>query len=200
MSLEDGSFSQAGQESFVLHCLSRKKRGWFLEVGAFHSTELSNTFVLETRYDWAGLAIELDSERACEYGEARINPCHNADACRLDYADLLSKLNAPPRIDYLQIDIEPASQSLRALLAVLRAGRRFSVITFEHDAYAQSRNWIVRARSRSLLRRAGYLLACRDVRNGGNAFEDWWIDPEVIPIDVVEPFLREVEDWRDLFD
>ena len=197
--LEADSKSQAGQESFVLHCLGRKRGGWFLEIGAFHSTDLSNTYILETRYDWSGIAVELDEARALEYASKRRAMCHVGNACFVDYRSLLGNANAPDQIDYLQVDIEPARQSLKALKAVLSSGYRFSVVTFEHDLYASRGNWFVRARSRLALRRAGYMLVAADVSNGGNPFEDWWVDPAAVLPQALEPFQHKGSDWNDFY-
>ncbi len=67
MIIEKGSNSQAGQESFVINSLNFKKNGYYLEVSAYHSTELSNTKLLEQKYFWRGISIEIDSERCKEF-------------------------------------------------------------------------------------------------------------------------------------
>ena len=131
-----GSHSQSGQESFVLGILDNLENGFFLEIGAFHSKELSNTFLLERRFGWRGVAIEIDKRRSKQYNRNRENPCITADATNLNYEKLFFDYNAPQIIDYLQIDIEPASNSLRALTSLPFFTTKFRTITFEHDVYS----------------------------------------------------------------
>lgn len=40
MKIYEGSFSQAGQESFVLNTLNEKRNGVYVEIGAMHSKKL----------------------------------------------------------------------------------------------------------------------------------------------------------------
>ena len=58
---------------------------------------------------------------------------------------------------------------------VLESGRRFRVITFEHDAYVGDE---FRTKSRELLNSYNYELRVPNVAfNEKNAFEDWWVLP-----------------------
>lgn len=52
------SYSQLGQDVFVLEYLQNIKNGYFVEVGALEGTILSNTFLLEKNYGWKGICIE----------------------------------------------------------------------------------------------------------------------------------------------
>jgi len=52
------SYSQIGQDLFVLFTLKNKKNGFFLEVGAGDGINLSNTYLLEKYYNWTGILIE----------------------------------------------------------------------------------------------------------------------------------------------
>ena len=110
---------------------------------------------------------------------------YQADALTFDYSQI------PRRCDYLQIDIDPSINNLKSLELVL-PDHRFAVITFEHDAWDRSSDsqW-VREQSRRLLQSHGYQMVVSDVTvppGHGNGigdepinFEDWWIDPAVIP-------------------
>jgi FkbM family methyltransferase len=55
---KDKSYSQMGQDLFVLFMLNNKKNGFFIEVGAGDGINLSNTYLLEMHYNWTGILIE----------------------------------------------------------------------------------------------------------------------------------------------
>lgn len=53
------SFSQLGQDLEVLKFYNYKKRNrFFIEIGASDGIEFSNTYLLETEYDWKGICVE----------------------------------------------------------------------------------------------------------------------------------------------
>jgi FkbM family methyltransferase len=52
------SFSQLGQDLEVLNFYDNKEGGFFIEVGASDGIELSNTYLLETKYKWKGICCE----------------------------------------------------------------------------------------------------------------------------------------------
>ena len=52
------SKSQLHQDLFVLSELSFKKNGFFIEFGATNGIDLSNTNLLETKFDWNGILAE----------------------------------------------------------------------------------------------------------------------------------------------
>lgn len=109
---------------------------------------------------------------------------HQANALDFEYA------KTPSHCDYLQIDIHPSSDNLKVLQCVM-PGHRFSVLTFEHDAWDHSEeSACVRDQSRLYLQSHGYQMIVSDVTvplGHGNGiddepihFEDWWIHPEHI--------------------
>ncbi len=51
-------FSQLGQDLVVADFYKEKKNGFFVEIGAVDGIDISNTFLLETKYDWKGICIE----------------------------------------------------------------------------------------------------------------------------------------------
>jgi hypothetical protein len=52
------NYSQHGQETWVLETLKNKKNGYFIDLGAGDWKNLSNTYLLESEYDWRGILIE----------------------------------------------------------------------------------------------------------------------------------------------
>ena len=53
----------SNQEAFVLDVLDYKRDGFYVELGAFHSSEGSNTYALEKSFGWQGVSFELVDER-----------------------------------------------------------------------------------------------------------------------------------------
>ena len=169
-------YSQEKQDEFVLNMMNGKV-GEYLEVGASHPIDINNTFLLEQN-GWTGLSIDIDDSCKNIWLEKRKNPLIIADALTFDYPQ-------KERIDYLQIDVDPSETSFKALLQVLKSKTRFSIITYETDAYAD--NTYVQP-SRQLLQSEGYKLIKADVMCGFGPFEDWYIDPLVIDGKLINTF------------
>ena len=170
--------SQAGQDKFVLESLDYKRNGFYVEIGAYHSKDISNTYVLEKDYGWSGVSFEIVPDWVDEFNLNRINKCYLADATTFDYESLFEELNVPKQIDYLQVDIEPASNSLLALLALPLEKYRFSVITFEHDLHYDPKNLEIKNKQKEILLNLGYTLEKENVvcNHKDYPFEDWWLD------------------------
>jgi hypothetical protein len=170
--------SQAGQDKFVLDSLKYKDQGFYVEIGAHHSKNISNTYVLEKYYNWDGVSFEIIPEYVEEFNLNRKNKCYLSDATTFDYESLFDKIGAPKQIDYLQIDIEPAENSLKALMSLPLNKYRFSVITFEHDLYYDINNLEIKNKQKEILFGLGYVLEKENVTcNSDNfPFEDWWLD------------------------
>ena len=174
------------QEEFVLDLLENKKGGYYVELGAFHSKNGSNTNRLENEFDWKGVSFEIKEEFRKEFNENRSNPCMG-DALDFNYISYFEENDFPKQIDYLQVDIDAgyrddgrpdgsAYTSLHGLLAVPLNSYRFTVITFEHDANMYWRNDVMRDVQREILDSLGYSLVVR------TESEDWWVDPNVIDL------------------
>lgn len=190
------SFAQSNQESFVLNMLAEKYKGYYLEIGGHDGFAISNTSLLETKFQWGGVALDISKKCVRRYNKQRRNRCLLEDATRFDYEMYLQSVQAPLQIDYLQVDIEPARQSLAALKALPLGKRRFSVITFEHDVYASPENELVQRESREILNSFGYSLVVGNVKSHGNPYEDWWVDPLVIPEQRIAEFRsNNIEDY-----
>lgn len=159
------SYSQHRQDLFVMHMMGGRA-GKYLEIGASDPISINNTYLLEQN-GWTGISIELDGSHLDRWKECRKNELIITDALTLNHIDT-------ERIDYLQLDIDPPEQTMQCLINMLATGCRFSIITFEHDAYTGSEVWDF---SRQVLTAAGYQLAVADVQCAFGSFEDWWLDP-----------------------
>ena len=87
------NFSQAFQDLFVLSMLDGKQNGLFLEVGAHNPIDYNNTYLLEKKFGWSGVSIDIDPVHIDDWQVAR--PTSNlviADALKLDYNEILSSL------------------------------------------------------------------------------------------------------------
>ena len=99
----------------------------------------------------------------------------------------------------MQVDIEPAKNTYKALKNMPFNEYRFSTITFEHDRYARRFNWVIQMKAHKLLSSHGYRRIARNVRNDGYAFEDWYIDSTVFAPTVFKSTLQPNCNWQDLF-
>jgi hypothetical protein len=197
------SFSQSGQDIFVLSALGGQREGRYLEIGANVPAYHSNTNLLSRAFAWTGASLDFDPGLAREWVRHRPDDHFQIDdATAIPYEDALpvwfpsaGRPGAlPDRIDYLQLDIDPSFNTLRAFLALPVDRVRFSVITFETDAYTGDLR--AREESRARLQALGYTLVAGDVSVLHEpislepiAFEDWWIDPRVVRQGRVEALL-----------
>jgi hypothetical protein len=154
---------------------NHKRLGSFVEIGSQDPIKNNNTFILERKLGWLGVAFDKRQMFCRFYNWRRKSNCVDGDATCHDYAEIFAQFNLPRRIDFLQIDLDPAEASLAALCQLPHGDYRFSTIVFEHDSYQYGHH--TRDASREFLLERGYHLLASDVRIGGKPFEDWWIDP-----------------------
>jgi hypothetical protein len=202
-------FSQAGQDQFVLFCHKRKMNGTFVEIGANDPIKISNTYVLETEFNWTGLMIERNPAFLPMYLEKRPHSVHLIqDATSTRYDEQFAKLSLPPMIDYLMIDLDVRSQAtikcLRKLNDEVMTKYKFAVITFEHDIfrdYFLNRHKYFRTRkeSREIFAKHGYVRVFSDVKNENNPYEDWYVHPEGVDMQRIRPLITsESLAWTDI--
>lgn len=177
------SYSQAWQDIFVLVVLDGLSGGRYLEIGAGDARSINNTYLLESVYGWSGLSLDIDPRAVRSYKIHRRNRCVLADACEVDFHNLFSTEDFGSHVDYLQVDIEPSTNSLIALKRVMQSGLRPRVVTFETDFYdpeiPPEISQQVRQESREFMRSYGYVLIAGDIGTTSSAdpFEDWYVDP-----------------------
>ncbi len=72
--------SQLNQDVKCIEYHKYKKNGYFVDIGAYDGIDLSNTFTLETAYDWTGICVEpvLNNFKQCEINRPNsicVNKC-----------------------------------------------------------------------------------------------------------------------------
>jgi len=182
----ENNWSQSMQDMFVLSMLDGKRSGIYVEIGADQPRVISNTYLLENNFDWSGVSFELDADKVTYFNSIRKNKCLSEDATLYDYKSLFEERNYPKQIDYLQLDIDPAEGTLRALKALPLNDYRFSVITYETDVYSSGAD--IQDEQIEILESHGYQLVAKNVKCEGNPYEDWWIDPAIVSEDVWKPY------------
>ena len=77
--------SQAGQDYWIYgEAFNEKRGGYFLDIGAHNGIDLSNTYILESRYNWTGICVEANPVTFAELKNNRRAICLNV--C-LDHSD-----------------------------------------------------------------------------------------------------------------
>ena len=175
----EGSRSQLGQDCFVAFVLNNKFGGTYIEIGSSHPIEISNTYLLETKFGFTGCGFEIDEIQAKEFNKVRLNKTIIADATKVDYREVFQSKGLPSVIDYLQVDIEPTKNTFSALIQVIKSGYKFNVITFEHDVYSNLFNYVYKISAFIFLKAKGYKLVASNVRNGKLSQEDWYVNKQL---------------------
>ena len=173
------NYSEAMQDMFVLSMLDGKREGVYIELGADQPVIINNSYMLESQYGWTGVSFEYDQDKSNLFNKVRKNDCICADAIQFDYEELFKERNYPKQIDYLQLDIDPTTGTFDALKRMPFDDYRFSVITFETNVYTEGAD--IQEEQRIFLNSKGYQRVIKNVKNEGNPFEDWWIDPLIVP-------------------
>ena len=182
----ENNWSQSMQDMFVLSMLDGKRNGVYVEIGADQPRVISNTYLLENNFDWSGVSFELDADKVTFFNTIRKNKCLCEDATLYDYKSIFEERNYPKQIDYLQLDIDPAEGTLRALKTLPLDDYRFSLITYETYVYSSGAD--IQDEQIEILESHGYQLVAKNVKCEGNPYEDWWIDPATVSEDVWKPY------------
>lgn len=186
----DKNYSQAFQDLFVLSALNGKKKGLYLEIGAQQPFYQNNTALLETKFGWDGISIEIRQDLCDQFFRERNNKILCADALTVDYEELLSKFDKGTVFDYLQVDCEPSETTYQILTKIPFDKYKFALITYEHDHYVDLTN-TYKIKSREYLQSKGYKLMVPDLSlNENSSFEDWWYHPDLIDEIIIEKMKR----------
>lgn len=165
------SYSQAGQDRFAYELIGEK--GTFLDIGANHPIEKSNSYGLE-QIGWYGLLVEKDEHCIGLLNAQRKSPVIATDATTANWKMVLKPLT---RFSYISLDVDIATEA--TLRGLLDHGISFDVMTVEHDKYRFGGG--PQKAMRRMLDNAGYVLICSDVCDQGLPFEDWWVSEKIEP-------------------
>jgi hypothetical protein len=140
------------------------KNGYYLEIGAGHYKDQSNTYSLEKDHGWSGVSIDISPELVESFNSNRSNKCFKADALTFNWSKFLEENKFPKSIDFLSIDIDTTSHDYANLLALLNIPMTqydFKVIVIEHAAGMHYELEKLRDLQRDLLTILGYSLVLR---------------------------------------
>lgn len=199
-------YSQANQDRWVVDMLNHKKNGFFLDVGAFDGVDISNTYVLEKKFNWDGICIDADPVNFKKLTKERNVTCINCavsnESGTIDFSgnkgagshvsengsqsiesktmeDILRQNNCPKIIDYISLDIE--GHEVKALEKFPFDEYEFKLMTVEHNLYLGDKEH--KNKIKEILLKNGYKIYKEDVINIGNdPFEDWYINPKYFTI------------------
>ena len=140
------NYSQYDQDLEVLKHTKNKKNGTFVDIGCYAPIDINNTYLLEKEYDWTGVSIDLNVSEAWE--KERPGSCViKGDAREFDYGKLFKENNLPLEIDYLTLDLEPPTVTFEALKKLPLDTYTFGVVTYEHDGYRMSNEFVEQTRA-----------------------------------------------------
>ena len=168
------SYSQMGQDLFVIGLTKKNNNLYFLDVGCWLPDNINNTFLLEQN-GWDGLSIDITN--LSNEWKSRKTKFINLDALVVDYEKFFNDNNSPMIIDYLSLDIEGDGLRCKTLKKIFESNREFKIITIEHDDY-RGYTETEKKPQREFLNEKGYYLLCSDVSIKGGSIEDWWINPK----------------------
>lgn len=194
--LIDRNFSESYQDLFVLSMLNGKTNGTYLEIGAGNTFHGNNTALLETKFNWTGISLDIDEQFVKAFSAERKNPCVLKDATLVDYEKFLTGQGFSKDIDYLQLDCDPPDITYKVLLSIPFETRRFAVITYEHDYYCdESQSY--REKARKYLSSYGYQLVAGNIApDNWRNYEDWWVHPELIDNKILKKFLQDNDNTK----
>ena len=167
------NYSQCYQDLFVLYILKGKKKGTYLEIGAGKPFYGNNTALLK-EFNWSGISLEINQSLINQWLIERPNDIIlNEDATNVDFNKIYNN-NLPKSIDYLQLDIDPSSNTYKALKNIPFDQIQFNVITYEHDYYVDNSKY--RSKSREFLKEKNYILIASNISPDNHSpFEDWYV-------------------------
>jgi len=190
------NYAESYQDMFVLSIMNGKTNGSYLEIGSGHPSYGNNTYLLEKQFGWNGISIDLSEEFIGLHKNERSHHALLKDATLINYDALLTTMDMPKVIDYLQVDVDPADVSLNVLYSIPFEKYKFRVITFEHDHYADPKS-AVREKARKFLTSHGYILVVPNISPDDNRpYEDWFVNPNETDMNMVSRFISNSQETK----
>lgn len=199
MSTIKRSWSQAGQDCFVHNLLVRGmgiQKGCFLDIGCSQPFIDNNTYHLE-ELGWRGLLVDIYDVAADpnhRIREVRSSPFLCADATKIDWEKTLPEYNIPTTIDYLSFDID--SGTIPGIKIFPWDKYKARVITIEHDLYQAGPE--PKKLIEETLMANGYFLVCENVKHNDKTFEDWFVNPDLVPEKLWKSYICKDQEYSDI--
>lgn len=179
------SYSQARRDLFAWLCRGQSKSGSFVDLGAGHPVNGSNTKFLE-EMGWRGILADIATFDDLVKERSEDNEIFG-DAFDPDVdASIVALAGESRTIDFLSLDLEPPMLTLQRLVTLPLDRVKFAVACVEHDLYRGNEH--IRAAMRGIMESRGYLCVAHDVHMLGYTaslanllpVEDWWIHPDFV--------------------
>lgn len=187
------SHSQCNQDLLAFTFMPLRG-GKFIDIGACHPIDRSNSYALEKYCGWKGVMIDRSDTHAAAFKEHRTNPFVVTDAITLDWKAIIEEFGNS--IDYLSLDVDECTL---AVLKNIPLGKIASgVITIEHDSYRFGPE--PRAAMLEILKAHGYEILCSDIADQGLPFEIWAVHPQLVDMKKARKLKREGQvEGKDFF-
>jgi FkbM family methyltransferase len=199
------SYSQIGQDLWVVQFLNNKQKGYFLDIGAYDGIHYSNSYLLEHMFFWDGLLVEANPNNYRLLRTNRPNAKNLmyaiTDYCgyaNIDNIQMSSKINddihqtikvpsmtftelfkiydVPKEIDYMSLDIE--GYESKALSKFPFNAHKCNLVTVEHNLYINGPN--NKNQIKEILTNNDYVLIKDNVSHQNNPFEDWYAHKSIL--------------------
>jgi len=131
-----------------------------LDIGCCYPKTINNTYLLEKEFGWDGISIDIHDfvePNGETWADLRKSKQIIEDALKIDYSDLLRKLNAPKEINFLSMDLEPPDLTYECLKKIPFDEYTFNVILFEIDDEREPNFETRKKESRELIQSKGYI-------------------------------------------
>jgi len=186
----DENYSEAFQDIFILTVLNGKQNGTYLEIGSGYPFFGNNTYLLESKFNWKGISLDIEPESSERYFRDRKNISICVDAKEVNYDYLLKSCSMPKNIDYLQLDCDPACITYEILKKIPFDKYKFAIITYEHDFYKdESKSF--QQKSVEYLEKLGYLRVFSNISPDDNRpYEDWWVHPDLVDMEMINKIIN----------
>lgn len=172
------SNSQAAQDIFALRMNELRTRGYFIDLGSNEPFIGNNSATLEL-LGWDGFLVDYNPVLVERCSLARRNPAIYKDLTITKLSELMTEMESPEIVDYLSMDLDDEA-ALPCIKSFDFSSHKIRCMTFEHDYYLRGAS--MRDESRKFLESKGLEIVCSDVCIfGGKSFEDWYINPTLIP-------------------